>query len=507
MLLAQTLRKLLILWSQGKLSPLPIDLTREIPLILTQVLIRTLYSQNKDGSWGQSCETSSFALLTLIDFSPSLGLRRLSQKSWKQFKNVKNISPRTLTYGSGLLSQAYCIAAYNEALNLYKDPHSWSPELIELTNINETAVQRFTKCFSKLTIFSQVSEWAIQASIIEGYQFLTRLDEARHMVFPRKNMAKDSYLEYIPITWTICNNYSSAFLSNELLWDIMTVSMLNYQVDEFMETTVHDAFKNDLESAKCIIRRIIVQSKEKFYDKPTSTEFNYVTTLTMIWKRSSSIFNPKIHPQGASVAQELETFIMAHLDQIHDNRVLGEYSPLDSQPREVINFSKPGQTYFDWAHMTSAAHTSCLYSFSYFPCLISSNTSRHGSFSAIQQKYLAQDLRRHLAAMCRQYNDLGSVNRDRLEQNLNSINFPEFNFCGDTDAEVFSTESTYADETQRKAALYQMAEHERACMSTAFKELSKTLDNYTKTALQVFVDVTDLYGQIYVARDIASRMR
>ena len=109
--------------------------------------------------------------------------------------------------------------------------------------------------------------------------------------------------------------------------------------------------------------------------------------------------------------------------------------------------------------------------------------------------------------MCRQYNDFASINRYRLEQNLNSLNFYEFNLCGDTNAEVFSTDNTYADETQRKAALYQMAECERACMSTAFKELSKTLDNYTKTALQVFVDVTDLYGQIYVARDIASRMR
>lgn len=187
--------------------------------------------------------------------------------------------------------------------------------------------------------------------------------------------------------------------------------------------------------------------------------------------------------------------------------MLGEYSPLDSQPIEVINFSKPGKTYFDWVHMTSAAHTSCLYSSSYFSCLISSNTSRHENSSTIQQKYLAQDLRRHLAAMCRQYNDFASINRYRLEQNLNSLNFYEFNLCGDTNAEVFSTDNTYADETQRKAALYQMAECERACMSTAFKELSKTLDNYTKTALQVFVDVTDLYGQIYVARDIASRMR
>ena len=42
------------------------------------------------------------------------------------------------------------------------------------------------------------------------------------------------------------------------------------------------------------------------------------------------------------------------------------------------------------------------------------------------QKYLAQVLVRHLAAMCRMYNDYGSIARDRAEQNDNSVNFPEF---------------------------------------------------------------------------------
>ncbi|TGO50591.1 hypothetical protein BCON_0180g00170 [Botryotinia convoluta] len=332
-----------------------------------------------------------------------------------------------VTFSSGLLSQAYCIAAYNEALNFHNRPHSWSRELMDLTNVNESAVKRFTKSFSKLPIFGQV------------------LNEARHTVFPRKNMAKDSYLEYIPITWTICNKYFGAFLSNEILWDMMTVSMLKYKVDEFMETAVHDAFNNDLESANCIICRITIQSKEKFYGKPTSTKFDQSDAailadnletdsingddanhdIEMILQRfASHIFsNPKVNPQGAGLAQVLETFIMANSDQIHDNQVLGEYNPLYSRSIEVINFSEPGQTYFDWVHTTSAAHASCLYSFSYFLCLNSFNMSRHGSFSTIQQKQLAQDLRGHLAAMCRQYNDIGSVNRDRLEPNPNSINF------------------------------------------------------------------------------------
>lgn len=326
MLLAQTLRRILILWSQGKLTSLPIDLTREISLILTQVLIRTLYWQNKDGSWGQSCETSSFALLTLINSSSFPWSQKMVSKVMEAVQKCQEYPAKNsmhwgdtnyiwvakLTYGSGLLSPAYCIAAYNEALNLYEDPHSWSPELIELTNVNETTVQRFTKFFSKLPIFSQVSEWAIQVSII-GHQLLPGLNKARHMVFPHKNMAKDSYLEYIPITWTVCNNYSGAFLSNKLLWDVMIVSMLNYQVDEFMETAVHDKFKNDLESAKCMIRRIAVQSKGKFYGKPTPTEFNHSEAVIHADDLETEGIN------GDDANHDMETILRRFLSHILSN--------------------------------------------------------------------------------------------------------------------------------------------------------------------------------------------
>ncbi|RAL64942.1 hypothetical protein DID88_001533 [Monilinia fructigena] len=70
MLLAQSLRNLLTLWSQGKLPSLP---------------------------------------------------KNLVEESWKQFK------------------KAYCFAAYNEALNFSNSHHSWSSELMELTNISDTA--------------------------------------------------------------------------------------------------------------------------------------------------------------------------------------------------------------------------------------------------------------------------------------------------------------------------------------------------------------------------------
>lgn len=54
-----------------------------------------------------------------------------------------------------------------------------------------------------------------------------------------------------------------------------------------------------------------------------------------------------------------------------------------------------------------------------------------------------------------------------------------------------------------------VAEYERECCVTALDRLENEtrLDTRAKRILRMFVDVVDSYGQTYVARDIASRMR
>lgn len=47
-----------------------------------------------------------------------------------------------------------------------------------------------------------------------------------------------------------------------------------------------------------------------------------------------------------------------------------------------------------------------------------------------------------------------------------------------------------------------MAQYERECLNHAVKRLTVVIDEKTAKPMRVFVDVTDLYGQIYVLRDI-----
>lgn len=127
--------------------------------------------------------------------------------------------------------------------------------------------------------------------------------------------------------------------------------------------------------------------------------------------------------------------------------------------------------------------------------------------------------------MCRQYNDYGSAVRDSDEGNLNSLDFAEFHQSPREDSmrkdmAVANGESAGVNGNRitthlrnyptdaMKIELMEIAEFERACMQLALQNLRPTIGSpATMKALQVFIDVTDLFGQIYVQKDIASRIQ
>ena len=101
--------------------------------------------------------------------------------------------------------------------------------------------------------------------------------------------------------------------------------------------------------------------------------------------------------------------------------------------------------------------------------------------------------------MCRLYNDHGSLSRDRKECNLNSVNFAEFH------AEAGGDPDSSATDEALKAKLMELADYERRSLELAKGEMEKVAEPRLVDVLRVFVDVTDIFGQIYVVKDIASR--
>ena len=128
-----------------------------------------------------------------------------------------------------------------------------------------------------------------------------------------------------------------------------------------------------------------------------------------------------------------------------------------------------------------------------------------------------------LAIMCRQYNDVGSLARDLEERNLNSVNFPEFAAERSFSAHVSGNEKLLSATTDgdqhlvmnnsqsellqaQQSELWGIAAYERDCLDLAALQLRDLLEEEVMEKLRVFIDVTDLYGQLYVAKDLTSRI-
>ncbi|KAI1839931.1 hypothetical protein JX266_013865 [Neoarthrinium moseri] len=168
-------------------------------------------------------------------------------------------------------------------------------------------------------------------------------------------------------------------------------------------------------------------------------------------------------------------------------------------------------SFFRWVRTTSAEHTACHFVFSFLICLVGRSLGYPSDvFPSAGEKYLASAAIRHLSTLCRMYNDCGSFERDDAEKNINSLHFPDFQ----------STESqAVISVAEKKGMLLQLAQYERTCIEKTLQELAQEgaagnvdggpirLCNARRMEImRMYVHLTDLYGQIYVVQDPASRV-
>lgn len=601
MLLSQVMMQVVVLWDRGRLPFMKEQvLSDRVSILLFQILSRALLTQNPDGSWGDppSHETTCYAILTLINLaSLPIGnsLQQTLQLKVEEGRRFLNIMDRKavesdylwiekVTYRSNALLQSYQLAA----LKASSAVHEFGDKIKATFSGSLPARVKFTRFYSQLPLFADTPEWAIESALLESYLYLPQLKLVRLDIFPRKNMPEDKYFEYIPFTWAASNNLKRAFLKPAFLFDMMVISFLNYQADEYMEKVVGESFAHRLGDIRKVIGRVFetiigecstdtVRLKRKHSDgsvpgssanendirsfRPaehvednvhavleyshglllagsdmrkknytaqtandqTGADFSTssddrngaggVTRPDMphmtngasidgldevyaILKRFVGHVLKHRHVQTASaydqvrLHRELKTFLLAHIDQIEDNSRL-------AMQRTNVNtptiFQNPRTTFFDWVRTTSANHTSCPYSFALVTCFFGQHKD---FFPTSTEKYLAQAVCRHLATLCRLYNDYGSLARDRVEKNLNSVNFPEFH----------APKSPEGDDQLQKQ-LFSIAAFERKCLELTLAELSQVTSDLDKQVIEVFCNVTDMFGQIYVKKDIASRMK
>jgi hypothetical protein len=551
--LVEALVDLVSLLEQNKLLGIfDRDLQSRIVITLFQACLRPLLDQQADGSWNQSIEETAYGILILTEARRVCFFDELRQPLDSAIERgvvfVNSISAHPLnyiwiekvSYASPLLTESYLLAALKAA----SSPPGASVGSSLGHNTSSARMDKHVKLFHQAQLFSSLPEWELRGSMIEAALFLPLLRAHRLDVFPRKDVEDDEkYFDVIPFFWTSSNNRARTYASTSFLYEMTTIALLNFQVDEFMEAVAGPAFQGRMSELRQLIHDMLPEEeavkvngvkshngtdgiintngtnntngingikKDSRMSDIDAQDSSYDDVFTLLSRFTKHVLE---HPsiQSASpwdrkvLKRELRTYLLAHVQQAEDS------TRFEQQQDGQKQTSTSSSTFFNWVRTTSADHISCPYSFHFVSCLLGASLTPGGGggdcFPTVGEKYLAAAVCRHLSTMCRMYNDLGSAERDRDEGNLNSIDFPEFGAHGAVE--------------NKKKALFGIAEYERNCLIEALKELEKQRRNVAEETRDIeaarlgerrmciwsmFCEEVDLYGQVYVVRDISSRM-
>ncbi|KAJ2993278.1 hypothetical protein NUW58_g1887 [Xylaria curta] len=439
------------------------NLENQIPIIALDCLRRLLLQQGSSGAWGGD-----------------------------------------VNYAYDTLSEAYCHAA--ALISVDPAPSSNFHTTNDAFLLPKDILGQIKKAgylIFRTPLMVNVSKAVQSVAELQAGFYFCLLQQNPVSIFPPAPDQKASYQVIIPLAFTACtvtNNHTS--LNLQLLREMMILSNLNFLVDEYME---------------CAIDKYLNNYREQ---SPLS---DIATTITQyveyILNHAAVLASPECYQDR--LAFELKACLSAHVTQAEDNyNYMRQHAPLTNGATtngttdhdisagvkshngapQTRQYTKPGRTFYNWVRSTSADHTSCPFSFVFFNSLLYSTTINHKQnlFGKSRTAYVAEDLCRHLASLCRMYNDYGSLQRDAKENNLNSINFLEF-------APLPSSGTQRDDVSWAKSELLCVAEYERRGVETSLDVLGKEFahDNqrHVVDALRFFINVTDLFGQVYVLKD------
>ncbi len=259
--------------------------------------------------------------------------------------------------------------------------------------------------FSILPLFKSSPLVSMDLAFLEAKQLAKRLRENRHIVFPRDimPMTDDKYLEYIPIIWVACNQIGSNALSTDTLWSMLVLSLLNYQVDEYMESVVVHLEASSIQlllsaiSDECHLQselRRVHGSESLSSLNPPNTHANSRNDGTSLESKPRKslcslediiqvltkyirhvLDHPAVRrsPQSAQreLAVEMHEFLLAHIAHNFDNIVLGNSRGFFRTRSNHSSLDLSQSSYFRWVHSVGSDDTSCPFSFQFFACLIS----------------------------------------------------------------------------------------------------------------------------------------
>ncbi|KAI6445468.1 hypothetical protein MCOR22_004255 [Pyricularia oryzae] len=297
--------------------------------------------------------------------------------------------------------------------------------------------------------------------------------------------------------WLQQNQHGASPLGEHLWIGKVTCGVFGFQTDEFFEGVLRP---EDLDLFRRYVRYLVPVEFDDSHFEPD--KIPGIERLKPMAKYTDYIMNhwavQKATPADRlNLARELRAYLFSQIQQTELNIQMN---------RQGDAFKHP-QSFFLWARTVGTENIASPLYFAFLACIIPQSVlpSLAGSdiLPTMEEKYYGEAVCKHSAAMCRMYNDLGSIARDTAEKNLNSVHFPEF-------------DKTLAE--TRKQALWDIAQFEReafedACarMERATKKRMAGMGEKEKKATELrikywrmYCNITDLYGQIWVVKDFSA---
>ena len=567
MLMVNALVRLVDLWEKGFAPILDEPVMRDKTFIcLYQVLTRTLQEQNADGSWGrhQRCETTAYALLTLIKLATLSSAPRVKAQviqaigkgrqfladNFRPLSDPDHVWRGKTTTGSSILFQVFVLAALQAPIP--RPTVSPSVETHFKISLARIAIQ--TKYYARQSWFAKVPEWQIQACLVESQLFLPQLKQVRYAVFPQGYLQQDQYFETIPFTWLAASTFDRRFIGPEFLYQMMIVSYLNRQLDDYINHHIVEAFAGCLFEIEDILQDIFddlenASFKDQCYcgsydatvqrsSISTSATATMAEARSVLYRFVSHILN---HPYILMASYHDQAHLRSELLEF----LLGRIHQLGDQPSKCVSDQSDPEKH------TESDQTHHAYSLAFLSCLVGNQSKGNGVglrcdfLDTPEQQYLS-------AAMCRHLSIVSFMSSTIPNQPLSYIQQPptpgksrisSFGVARQHSRSVSSTSSSssiYSDgdlspvsaissnssapsespssETKPKPDGHSAAErskqslqltrllsHERRCLNVCLQSLDAAgIDQGTANVLGLFVDVSELSESIFRDPNIGS---
>lgn len=566
MLMVDAFARLAELWERG-FAPVLDDLTlrNKVFICLYQALTRTLQDQSANGSWGRSqrCETTAYGVLILTTLAPLTSAPRVKAHLTQSIEKARkyladNFKPLAdpdhvwqgkTTAGSSILFQSYILAALQTTV-LHTSTTSSIENRFQIS-LARIAIQ--TKYHARQSQFRKTPEWQIQACLVESQLFLPQLKEVKFAVFPQSHLQDDQHFDIIPFTWLAASNLERRYVGREFLYQMMIVSFLLRQLDDYLTHYIAEAFAGCLFEIEDIVQEVFddleqCAAKDQCHcddhdslaqrsSAATSGTTSLIEARSVLYRLINHVLNhpyalmASYHDQG-HLRDELLAFILVQIGRLAD--------ATDESSREG---NEPGSSH-------ASDQTYHAFSLAFLACLVGNQSTFNGAalrrdfLETPEQQYLAAAMCRHLSivsfmsntvpgspqhegssprTICTQTSSFGTYRS--YSRSISSASSRSSNYSDGEISPVSSISSTssvpstspvslesprsvkasHTPVTSQPEQLTRLLSHERRCLNVCLQDLdSAGISDRTADILGLFVDQSKLADQILRDENIGS---